>query len=398
MPEVLKAVSLGKPRPPSTWRSNFYSFTGFTKLVKPVKDKQPDEFENTNRRTTFLKLKTGFMLAQLKTVNHLASFLGIGVRELKQLKPQEHYVTFEVKKEGSDKKRTIEAPTGIMRNLLDRLSDGLQWLYSDHRTDAAQGYIRSVTNDPDKRTIFTNATKHLGKKYLLNIDLESFFYQIDERKVAEIFSDVRFFAFEPEAVELLSELVCYKGRLPMGSSTSPALSNFATIDLDIELSRWTKAKKITYTRFVDDLSFSSNLPLKPDHFEMIGDMLQMHRFKPNPNKIKWYGPDDVKEVTGLIVGKTISLPPEYLVDLKHEFFRLKAVREYALQYPDYTVLEWIQKLERMVAGRLAFVKAVYGGESETYRGLLDLKAETDEAEPEIQSLSWRYSGYEFFTS
>jgi len=338
------------------------------------------------------------MLAQLKTVNHLASFLGIGAGELKQLKPQEHYITFEVKKEGSDKKRTIEAPTGIMRNLLDRLSDGLQWQYSDHRTDAAQGYIRSVTNDPDKRTIFTNASKHLGKKYLLNIDLESFFYQIDEKKVAEIFSDDRFFAFDTETVELLSKLVCYNGRLPMGSSTSPALSNFATIDLDNELDRWAKAHKITYTRFVDDLSFSSNLPLKPAHFEMISDMLQMHRFKPNPNKIKWYGPDDEKEVTGLIVGTKISLPPEYLVDLRHEFERLKSVKQYAFQYPDYQVLEWVQKLERMVAGRLAFVKAVYGGESEIYRELLDLKTENDESEPEVQSMSWRYSGYEFFTS
>jgi len=338
------------------------------------------------------------MLAQLKSINQLASFLGIGVRELKQLKPHEHYITFQIPKPGKDEKRTIEAPTGIMRNVLDRLSDGLQWLYSDHRTDAAQGYIRSVTNDPDKRTIFTNATKHLGKKYLLNIDLESFFYQINEQKVAEIFSDDHFFSFDAEAVKLLAKLVCYNGRLPMGSSTSPALSNFATIDLDNELNRWAKAHQITYTRFVDDLSFSSNFELKPGHFEMISDMLLMHRFKPNPNKIKWFGPHDEKEVTGLIVSKKISLPHQYLVELRHEFDRLKSVKEYALMYPDYLVLEWIQKLERMVAGRLAFVKAVYGGESEIYRELLDQKNENEEMEPEVQSLSWRYSGYEFHTS
>ena len=273
------------------------------------------------------------MLAQLKTVNQLASFLGMGIMELRQLKPHEHYVTFQVRKKDSDEKRTIEAPTGIMRTLLDRLSDGLQWLYSDHRTDAAQGYIRSVTNDPDKRTIFTNATKHLGKKYLLNIDLKSFFYQINEQKVAEIFSDDRFFSFDTEAVKLLVKLVCYNGRLPMGCSTSPALSNFATIDLDLELYKWAKAHNITYTRFVDDLSFSSNIELKPGHFEMISDMLKMHRFVPNPDKIKWFGLTDAKEVTGLIVGKKISLPNEYLVDLRHEFNRLKAVKEYALMYP-----------------------------------------------------------------
>lgn len=338
------------------------------------------------------------MLAQLKTISQLASFLGIGVQELRQLKPQEHFVTFQIPKPGKEEKRTIEAPTGIMRNILDRLSDGLQWQYSDHRTNAAQGFIRSVSNDPDKRTIFTNASKHLGKKYLLNIDLESFFYQINEKKVAEIFADDRFFSFDTDAVNLLTNMVCYKGRLPMGSPTSPALSNFATIDLDNELTRWAIAQKIVYTRFVDDLSFSSNFPLKQGHFDMIRDMLWIHRFVPNNHKIKWYGPEDTKEVTGLIVSNKISLPDEYIADLRHEFERLKAVKQYALLYPDNFVLEWIKKLDRMVAGRLAFVKAVYGDENEIYRTLHNQLKEDEAFEPEMQSISWRYSGYEFYTS
>lgn len=338
------------------------------------------------------------MLAQLKTINQLASFLGIGLRELRQLKPQDHYITFQIPKPGTNEKRTIEAPTGVIRNLLDRLSDGLQWEYSDHRTHAAQGYIRSVMNDPDKRTIFTNAHRHLGKKYLLNIDLESFFYQVTEQKVREIFADDRFFSFEAEAVNLLAGMVCYHGRLPMGSPTSPPLSNFATIDLDNELSRWCGAQKITYTRFVDDLTFSANNPLKQDHFDMIRDMLWVHRFVPNQHKIKWYGPDDIKEVTGLIVGNKISLPDEYLIDLKYELERLKSVKQYALLYPDYQVLEWIQKLDRMVSGRLAFVKAVYHGNSEIYRSLLGQIKENEAFESELQSISWRYSGYEYYIS
>jgi RNA-directed DNA polymerase len=338
------------------------------------------------------------MLAKLKTVEQLASFLGTGARELRSLKPQENYLVFQIPKPGKVEKRTIEAPTGILRNLLDRLSDGLQWEYSDHRTNASHGYIRSVSNDPDKRTIFTNASRHLGKKYLLNIDLESFFYQVTEQKTQEIFADDRFFAFDTEAVNLLAKLVCYNGRLPMGSPTSPALSNFATIDLDNEISRWAGAQKIVYTRFVDDLSFSSNHPLKQGHFDMIRDMLWMHHFVPNKKKIKWYGPDDHKEVTGLMVGSKISLPEEYLVDLKCEFDKLKSVKEFAFLYPDYKVLEWIDKLKQVLAGRLAFVKAVYGGESPVYYALYNQFKESEDFEPQEQSISWRYSGYEYFTS
>lgn len=73
------------------------------------------------------------------------------------------------------------------------------------------------------------------------------------------------------------------------------------------------------------------------------------------------------------------------------------MKEYALLYPDYQVLEWIQKLERVINGRLAFVQAVYGHESETYRELLGAKDEAETYQPEMQSISWRYSGYEFFT-
>jgi len=338
------------------------------------------------------------MLAHLKTIAQLATFLGIRSADLKRLKPEEYYLCFEIPKPGKKEKRIIEAPRGILKHLLDRLADSLQWYYSDHRTKAAQGYIRSVVNDPDKRTIFTNATKHLGKKYLLNIDLDNFFHQIDESKVHDIFSDDRYFVFAPDAVELLTRLVCYHGRLPMGSPTSPPLSNFATMELDNDLSRWCRHQKITYTRFVDDLSFSSNIQLTERHFEMIGDILKMHHFIPDPEKIKWFSEKDIKEVTGLIVGREISLPPEYLSDLDGEIDRLKQVKQYAAIYPDSSVFEWIQKLERVITGRLSFVSKVYGNDDATYHKLLDKFRQINVVDSEPLSISWRYAGYEYLSS
>lgn len=335
------------------------------------------------------------MLNLIKTPANLATYLGLPLGQLKKLDPNTSYFTFQRPKPGKNEMRTIEAPKGVLKAVLDRLNDGLQWLYSDHRTPAAQGYIRSVTNDPDKRTIFTNATKHLGRDYLLNIDLDNFFHQITRTKVEAIFADDRFFACDAATVALLANLVCYHDRLPMGSPTSPALSNFATIDLDIDLSRWAKQQHIVYTRFVDDLSFSSKTPITKGHFEMIADTLKMYRFAPDPEKIVWYGKDDIKEVTGLLVGNTISLPAGYIVELEKEIDRLKDVKQYAKRYPDYSVLEWVQKLERITAGRLAFVCAVYGHNSPEYSALL--KRNNEAPAPDVQSLSWRYAGYEFFT-
>lgn len=336
------------------------------------------------------------MLSKIKNLKELASYLGVTQKQLAQINPVSQYITFQIPKPGKDEKRTIEAPTGNLKFLLDRLSDGLQWHYSDHRTKAAQGYIRSVKNDTDKRTIFTNAKKHLGKKYLLNVDLDDFFHQVTEKKVREIFSHSQLFSFDTETEEFLAKIVCYKGRLPMGSPASPPLSNFATIDLDNELLLWAKHQRIVYTRFVDDLSFSADKPISAEHLGIITEILSSHQFRADPKKIKWYGSADQKEVTGLIVGNTISVPGEYLENLKSEILKLKELKHYAMNYPDYSVLEWIQKLDKVIAGRLAFVQSVYGKENPKYRDLLiTLNSHIDDAI--VQSISWRYSGYEFFT-
>jgi RNA-directed DNA polymerase len=334
------------------------------------------------------------MLDKLITIKEIAQYLNSGVSVLKNLRPEEHYLIFEIPKPGTDKKRTIEAPKGILAGILDRLSDGLQWTYSDHRTHCAHGYIRSTKNDPDKRTIFTNASRHLGKKYLLNIDLDSFFHQISEEKIRNIFSDSRFFRFDLPAVELLTKLAGFGGRLPMGSPTSPPLSNFATYDLDLELMLWVKHQKITFTRFVDDLSFSSNKPLTDSHYRIIEEILRSHRFSPDPEKIKWFGPEDVKMVTGLITGNKIDLPADYVNDLEQEILRLKEVKREAMLYPDYQALAWVQKLERIVAGRLSFVKTVYGQEHPVYLSLFRKLLQTETQE--ILSISWQYAGYEYY--
>jgi RNA-directed DNA polymerase len=336
------------------------------------------------------------MLAKIKNLKELAMYLGVTQKQLAQINVDSQFITFQIPKPGKTEKRTIEAPTGNLKYLLDRLSDGLQWLYSEHRTKAAQGYIRSVKNDPDKRTIFTNAKRHLGKKYLLNVDLDNFFHQVTEKKVHEIFAHSQLFSFDTETENYLTKFVCFKGRLPMGSPTSPPLSNFATIDMDNELTLWTKHQRINYTRFVDDLSFSSDKPISAAHFKVIDDILLAHQFKADPGKIKWYGPNDCKEVTGLIVGNKITVSAGYLAALEAEIQKLKEIRAYAMNYPDFSVLEWIQKLEQVVGGRLAFVKLVYGGESAEYRNLLT-KMNQQFNDVLMQSMSWRYSGYEFFT-
>jgi RNA-directed DNA polymerase len=335
------------------------------------------------------------MLDKIRTPKELAGFLMLKEKELIKIQPETAYKVFQIPKPGKNEKRTIETPTGILEPLLHRLCDGLQWLYLEHKTDAAYGFIRSIKNDADKRNIYTNARRHLGNNYLLNIDFDNFFYQVDIAKVKNIFNDYSIFSFTPETEELLTRLVTFKGRLPMGSSTSPPLSNFATISLDNDLLKWARGNHITYTRYVDDLSFSSKASITDRHYEQITQLLQTHRFVADPQKIKWYGKADVKEITGLIVGKTVTVSSVFIDEFEKELQKLKELYAYTMRYPDYHVMDWIDKLKQVIHGRLAFIQMVYGKNHPVYLKLWHRFENLDDDAMAEQSISWRYAGYEF---
>lgn len=335
------------------------------------------------------------MLDKIHTPKELAGFLMLKEKELVKIQPETAYKVFRIPKPGKNEKRTIETPTGMLEPLLHRLCDGLQWLYLEHKTDAAFGFIRSMKNDADKRNIYTNAQRHLGNNYLLNIDFDNFFYQVDVTKVKNIFNDYTIFSFTPETEDLLTRFVTFRGRLPMGSPTSPPLSNFATIPLDNDLLKWARGNHITYTRYVDDLSFSSNASITDRHYEQITQLLQTHHFVADPQKIKWYGKSDAKEITGLMVGKTVTVPSTFIDEFEKELQKLKELFAYTMQYPDYHVVEWIDKLKQVIHGRLAFIQMVYGKEHPVYLKLLHRFENLDNDAMAEQSISWRYAGYEF---
>ena len=336
------------------------------------------------------------MIEKVKTIRDLALFLSVTVANLRLLKPEEHYRTFQIPKPGKAEKRTIETPIGPLKTMLSRLSDSLQWLYCGNRTDAAYGFIRSAPHDTDKRNIFTNAARHLDRKYLLNIDLDSFFYQVDLPKVTSLFNDYRLFSFDKETEAMMTRLVVFRGRLPMGSPTSPPLSNFATIGLDHDLLHWARSSGFVYTRYVDDLSFSSNMAISAAHFGQITEIMQSHRFRADPDKIKWFGKEDVKEVTGLIVGKKISVPDDFIRDFDKDLEKYRNLFSYTHAYPDGHVLQWADKLGQAIRGRLAFLQLVYGREHPVYRRLKSAFEGIGPGHDDEYSISRRYAGYDYF--
>lgn len=221
-------------------------------------------------------------------------------------------------------KRLIEDPEDELKAVLRRLNQYLQATYHKIRPDCVHGFCISASTEED-RNIVSNANRHLGKAYMLNIDLKDFFHTINEQRVSGIWEQ-HFAHLHSDVAALLTKLCCYRGRLPMGSPTSPVLSNYAALGLDAELITLSKASGIRYSRFADDLTFSADFPISDFDIQLIRDSIVHFGFTVNEQKVKYYQPGDIKMVTGIIVGEgELSLPQDYLDSLEKEIDRYRQV-------------------------------------------------------------------------
>lgn len=263
--------------------------------------------------------------------------------------------------------REVEEPLPELKQALRFLSTGLQAVYYFHKTAAAYGYIPSFKRDVAPRNIYTHAERHMGAPCLLNADLQNFFHAVKQDMVRDIFLSPPFRYAEPLA-ELLSGLVCHKGRLPMGSPTSPALSNFAATGLDHDLEGLSRQHQITYTRYVDDLSFSANTLPTPEVFHEIETIVRVRGFAFNLEKIKMYNPQETKIITGLCVSeKEISIPESFFMELEQDIQRFAHIHAVATGLGGHLEEPWIQKFIQSIDGRLQFVRFIYGGRHAIYR-------------------------------
>lgn len=159
----------------------------------------------------------------------------------------QRYKAFEIAKR-SGGVRLLHSPVGVIREMQTTLAPHLQALYDAHPN--AHGFIK-------ERSILTNAKLHVGARYVLNIDLEDFFPSINFGRVRGLFMASPF-QLGAAAATVLAQLCTHRNGLPQGAPTSPALSNFIAADLDRRLTRLARENGARYSRYADDITFSSN--------------------------------------------------------------------------------------------------------------------------------------------
>jgi RNA-directed DNA polymerase len=279
-----------------------------------------------------------------------------------------NYRTFSIpKKDGS--LRLIEDPEQELKKILSDLNEMLQAVLFKYRNPFMYGFLVNADDDVRPRHIVSNAAAHDDGLFLLNIDLKDFFHHVSWSKVKGIF-ETQPFRFEEEVATLLANLCTYNGRLPMGSPTSPALSNFAAMPLDESLGLYAQSKGWVYTRYADDLSFSAQKPIFESETKEIIGIIANHGFVVNPNKVKIMGEKDEKIVTGILIQKgKVGIPPAYLAQLKTEIEHLAYTVLLGIRYKG-AVPKWVKDYCKQIDGKIAFVNMVIGEHHTTYIQLM----------------------------
>lgn len=300
------------------------------------------------------------------------------------------YYHFSIAK-SNGKLRHIEAPDRELKKIQRKLNSYLKCVYYLHKSKASYGYIVKTLDGKLTKNIKTNALQHLGCNYLLNADFKDFFHQIKIKSITEIFNNSPF-QFDKYTAHTLAKICTYKDRLPMGTPTSPVLSNFYTLPLDKEISIWANQKQFIYTRFVDDLSFSSKtLPIHQSDFQEIKTISSKYNLYFGESKTRFFKPQETKIVTGLALNKTVDIIPEYYQELQKDIQRLRACIEVNCITGNQLKSTHLKKFKQEIVGKINFIAQIEGYQSNEYIDNLNAFYQAQNP-PEDLSIRWTKFG------
>ena len=147
----------------------------------------------------------------------------------------------------------------------------------------------------------SNALFHKETRYGLTIDLKNFFDTIVSKRVYMVFSNIGYGEF---AATILTNLCTLDGFLPQGAVCSPSLSNLVCLSLDARLNGLCKKRRIRYTRYADDMYFSSdNQDVLKKTVPIIRNIINSEGFLINEKKVHYHTPSNKKQINGITISR-----------------------------------------------------------------------------------------------
>lgn len=332
---------------------------------------------------------------KLQTRQDVADLLDIPYWQLDWLvrrsPPSDRYSKVEVRKRRGGV-RQISVPQPGLKAAQKKLAAVLSATY--RAPPCVNGFV-------GKRGILQNAQRHVGQRWVLNVDIKDFFPSITFPRIRGMFL-AKPYRLPQAAATLLAQICCTPpteslsteiqsssipllirsaGVLPQGAPTSPVVSNMLCARLDGELMALARKHRVTYTRFADDLTFSCSRRKFPDALAtkdsandrcLLGfeleDILRGNGFEPNPLKLRLQGANRRQEVTGIVVNHLPNVDRSRVREIRA---MLHAWRKYGL---DAAEAEFREKYDdkhrapgtkpvafhKVVRGKIEFLKMVRG--------------------------------------
>ena len=293
----------------------------------------------------------------------------------------ERYKDFTIPKK-SGGVRVISAPVRGLKSILTSLNTILQALYEPSKH--AMGFVPG-------RSVVDNAKIHIGQHYVYNLDLQDFFPSIDKSRIWKRLT-IKPFNFPSKLADVIAGLCTMRLEveggepryvLPQGAPTSPTLTNIICEKLDRQLGGLAKKYGLRYSRYADDITFSSMHYIYSEDGDFIRDLKEIiaaNHFTINEKKTRLQKKGERQEVTGLVLSDKVNVVRTYTREIRTllhiwEKFGSLAVNESFMRYrkcnPVHRHKGGMPNLETVLMGKLLYLKMVKGDNDPTYLALMD---------------------------
>lgn len=303
----------------------------------------------------------------------LLAYLGLSSIELRKIWffREQMYQHFSIAK-GPNKVRMISAPDRRLKFLQRKLADKLTELYRPR--NPVHGFVA-------ERSVKTNALAHLRRRFVINIDLKDFFPTITENRVKGLLSSL---GIDPGVVNIIGKICCNNGHLPQGAPSSPVLSNMICFRLDKKLINIAKDTRCIYTRYADDITFSSHQPpsalfeatlpvagrFSPDLLApKLSDVFQQNGFIINPDKAHYADRHSRRIVTGLKVNQLLNVDRRYIRNIRAALYSIETLGIKDAQTKFHEKHNGSSSLAAHLQGKISFLTHIKGQSDPVVRSI-----------------------------
>jgi len=230
-------------------------------------------------------------------IRTLLNDLDVHYRSWDELKINKKNGDFKRYQDGTLKKRTISPPderlAKLQTNLTSRILAKIPLPLNVH------GGVKGKSN-------VTNAVLHKGKKYVFTTDLQEFYPNISSRQIVNAFLEL---GYTNHYAHWIAKLTTWNHQVPQGAPSSGHIANIVFLQTDIKLIDLCDQHDITYTRYVDDLTFSSAKNFD-EHIPKILEIILKDGFKVSRRKTKLA---PLQNITGIdVFNNKIDAPEKIL--------------------------------------------------------------------------------------